>query len=429
MNGAYLRTFFRGSFISLAGTGLFGIVNYLIRRKLSIDLPIAGYGAFYSMFALFALVFGLADIGLTQTGTLMIAASAESPRRREAVFSQLFLLKGASAILCSCGIVVFFEATGRAEQIAPGLLLMMGVFFIFQTLNGTLQALWNGLKKFGTQQVFLLLTSGLTLALLYGAGGAGSLKRVTLCFTAASAAALLGGLLYSQIGGIGRLRPQFRRKICRTLILTGGQIAVSTSLLSFMYYMDTIMLNSLKGPESAGLYNVALPLMQIVQALMVFPSVFLPIAVEMERKGEYAKLLRFVGGALLVTAAAVGPVWAFFHWSSAFLIRILFDAKYIAAAPAATVLCVGLLFFTLGNFLLQIMFCLRKTGIMVVVSAAAAVLNFVLNYVLINRYDVLGAARATLFSYLIFALLTGTALICVLKRRIDVRRDQKLLQQ
>ena len=427
MNGAYLKIFFRGSSVSLAGTGLVGIVNYLVRRKMSIDLPIAEYGAFYSMFALFSLVFALADIGLTQTGTLMIA-SAEDPRRREAVFSQLFFLKGVSSILCSCGIVVFFEASGRAELIAPGLLLM-GVFFVFQTLNGTLQALWNGLKKFGTQQFFYLLTAGLTLALLYGTRGAGTLGKATLCFTIASGAVLLGGLIYSQIGGLGRLRLQFRREICRTLVLTGGQIAISTSLLSFMYHLDTIMLNALRGPESAGMYNVALPLMQIVQALMVFPAVFLPIAVEMERQEEYVKLLRFVGGAVLVTAAAVGPVWGFFHWSGAFLIRILFDAKYVAAAPAATVLCVGLLFFTLGNFLLQIMFCLRKTGVMVAISVAAAVSNFVLNYVLIGRYDFLGAAQATLLSYLIFALLTGAALTYVLKRRIDVQRDQKILQQ
>ena len=130
-----------------------------------------------------------------------------------------------------------------------------------------------------------------------------------------------------------------------------------------------------------------------------------------------------------MTAAAAGPVWGIFHWSSAFLIRFLFDAKYVAAAPAATVLCVGLLFFTLGNFLLQIMFCLRKTGVMVAVSAAVAALNFVLNYVLIGRCGVLGAAQATLLSYLTFALLTGAALTFVLKRRSDARRDQTVLLQ
>ena len=258
-------------------------------------------------------------------------------------------------------------------------------------------------------------------------GGTGTLKRGALCFALASGAALLGGLFYLRVSGIGNLRLLFRWKICRTMVLTGGQIAVSTSLLSFMYYMDTLMLNALRGPESTGLYNVALPIMQIVQALMVFPSVFLPIAVEMERQGEYAKLLRFVGGAVLVTVAAVVPVWCFFHWSSAFLICILFDAKYEAAAPAATVLCVGLLFFTLGNFLQQIMFCLRKTGVMIAVSATAAILNFVLNYIFINRYDVLGAAQATLLSYLIFALLTGASLVYVLKRRSHAQKAQRLL--
>lgn len=421
MNSAYLKTFFRGSSVSLIGTGLFGILNYLIRRKLSIDLSIAEYGTFYGLFALFSLVFGLADVGLTQTGTLMIAAASGAPPRRDAIFSQLFLLKAVSAVLCSCGILWFLRATGRAGSLAPTLLLM-AVFFVFQTLNGTLQALWNALKRFGTQQSFYLLTSGLTLALLR-AGGARTLGRITLCFTLAAGAALLGGLIYSLAGNLGRLHMQFRKKICKALILTGGQIAVSTSLLSFMYYMDTLMLEALRGPESTGLYNVALPLMQIVQALMVFPGVFLPIAVEMERNGEYGKLLRFVGGAVLVTAAAIGPVWGFFRWSGAYLIRILFDAKYVAAAPAATVLCVGLLFFTLGNFLLQIMFCLRKTLVMVVISAAAALLNFVLNYILINRNDFLGAAQATLLSYLSFALLTAAALVYVLERRIHVQQS------
>ena len=421
MNGEYLKTFFRGSSVSLIGTGLFGILNYLIRRKLSIDLSIAQYGTFYALFALYALVFGLADIGLTQTGTLMIAGAADSPPRRDAVFSQLFLLKAVSAVLCACGILWFLRATGRSEYLAGGLTLM-ALYFVLQTLNGTLQALWNGLKKFGTQQAFYLLTSGLTLALLW-AGGARTPGRITLYFTLAAGVALLGGAFCSHMGGSGRLRMQFRKKICKELILTGGQIAISTSLLSFMYYMDTLMLEALRGPESTGLYNVALPLMQIVQALMVFPGVFLPIAVEMERKGEYGKLLRFVGGAVLVTIAAIGPVWGFFHWKSAFLIRILFDAKYVAAAPAATVLCVGLLFYTLGNFLVQIMFCLRKTGVMTGIAAAAALLNFVLNYVLITRNDFLGAAQATLLSYLLFALLTGAALVYVLERRIHVQRS------
>ena len=96
--GAYLKTFFRGSVVSLAGTVLLGATNYLVRRKLSIELAIAEYGAFYGMFALLSMVFGVSDVGLTQSGTLAIAA-ARSRRAIDAVFSQLFMLTGVLALL------------------------------------------------------------------------------------------------------------------------------------------------------------------------------------------------------------------------------------------------------------------------------------------------------------------------------------------
>ena len=88
----YFKTFLRGSAVSLLGTGIFGIVNYLIRRTLCLDLSLADYGSFYGTFALLSMIFGFTDLGLTQTGTLLIAASADDPEKRDRVFSHLFLM-------------------------------------------------------------------------------------------------------------------------------------------------------------------------------------------------------------------------------------------------------------------------------------------------------------------------------------------------
>ena len=412
--GAYLKTFVRGSFISLAGTGLLGVINYLIRRKLSLDLSIADYGTFYSMSALFAMVFGVSDIGLTQSGTLMIAA-AQSRRSRDTVFSQLFMLKGGMGLLCAAGVGLFAALFGGPTLRNP-CLLPLAALFVCQTLNGTLQALWNGRKKYASQQFFLIFIAGLTFSMLWIPGGGPVLRRVAWCFLFPSAVALTAGLIYSRMAGIGAVRLRISRKLCGALFVTGGVMAASSAALTLMYYMDTVMLEALRGPESAGLYNVALPIMQIAQSLMIFPGVFIPIAVEMSRKKEYSRLLSYVVGAIVVAAVAVLPMWGVFHWSGAFLIRLLFDAKYASAAPALAILCAGMVFFTLGNLLLQVMFCLGKVAAAAFVAGFAAFLNIVLNYLLIRRFDICGAAAATFASYAAFAMTIGVVLIRILKR-------------
>ena len=295
-------------------------------------------------------------------------------------------------------------------------MLPLTACFVCQSLNGTLQALWNGRKKYVWQQTYYLFVAVLTLALLYSFGVRTGLGRIASCFMLPAALALALGLACSSIAGIGALRPLVNRKICVSLFVTGGVMAASTASLTFIYYMDTVMLNAIRGPESAGLYNVALPIMQIAQSLMVFPGVFIPIAVEMSRKRDFSKLLSFVIGAIAVAAAAVLPMWWVFHWSGAFLIRLLFDAKYVSAAPALAILCAGMVFFTLGNLLMQIMFCLKRIAVTACITGFAALLNIGLNYFLIRRFDTCGAAAATLASYTAFAMITGIALIRILKR-------------
>jgi O-antigen/teichoic acid export membrane protein len=63
-------------------------------------------------------------------------------------------------------------------------------------------------------------------------------------------------------------------------------VAVSTAGISSIYYLDTLCLTLLRSLDEVAIYNIALPLMQIAQCLMVFPVVFTPIAAEMWAKGD-----------------------------------------------------------------------------------------------------------------------------------------------
>ena len=88
--------------------------------------------------------FGFTDLGLNQSGTVMIAKANEKCQR-DTVFSQLFFIKAFLALLCAVGFIIYYGSTdGRTNWIF--ILSFLG-YFIFQVLNGTLKALWHGEKK------------------------------------------------------------------------------------------------------------------------------------------------------------------------------------------------------------------------------------------------------------------------------------------
>lgn len=410
---SYLKTFLQGSAISLLGAGVLGIVNYLIRRMLCNNMTLADYGIFYSTFALLSLIFVFTDLGLTQSGTVMIASSADEPEKRDTVFTHLFVIKGLLAAVCSIGIFLVFQL--KPISLDWIFLLLFLCYFTGQIILGTLHALWGGQKKFHIQQTAYIAVAVMTITSLFIFNNF-ELRFISICFLVPVAVVLGSGLLYSRFTKSGNLCFRWDKDVCKKLLTMGGLIAITTTLLTIMYYMDTVMLNALQGPESAGLYNVALPIMQIVQAGMIFPGVFLPIAVEMGKNKEYRKLLTFVRYALLFAIAAILPVGLFFHFTSSWLISFLFKPEYTDASHAVTILCLGLIFFTLGNFLFQIMLCLKKTVTMAIVAVICTLINVGLNYYLIRYNGVNGAAIATLISYTVFALFTYIALEYYLKQ-------------
>ena len=116
---SYLKTFLRGSAVSLVGAGILGIANYFIRRTLCNSMSLTDYGIFYSTFSLLSIIFCFTDLGLIQTGTVMIASAAEDHQKRDSIFFHLFLLKGGLALVCAA---VFFWVAPKKSWFGHSLL-------------------------------------------------------------------------------------------------------------------------------------------------------------------------------------------------------------------------------------------------------------------------------------------------------------------
>ena len=184
------------------------------------------------------------------------------------------------------------------------------------------------------------------------------------------------------------------------------------------------MLGKLKGETSVGYYNAALPIMQIVQLIMFLPQVLLPITVDIAAEGDYAKLRRIGRWAVLFTLILAPSAFIFFHFTGGWLIMILFSADYVQAAPAVTLLCCGMVFYTFANFIFQILLSMNAITYLVLVSCITAVANFLLNWTLIPEYDFSGASLATLLSYVIFAILSFGMLEWLVMKKLREKRNE-----
>ncbi len=417
MNSA-VKTFLCGSFISLLGTGFYGVVNYFVRRSLSLQLSEPDYGTFYSAYALLAVLYSFGDLGVTQSATALIAKYEGTPER-DSFFRAHFFFRILIAIIVTLGVCCFSGfLSGRylgTANIYP-FLILSGLFFLM-TLAGAFRSLWNGMKRFTTLQIFMLIQVTLLLAGILYYGRSGSLNAVCLCFAAADLAVLVLQFFYARRHEKISFFRKVEKGIWKELFSLCGWLAVSTTLFSILYYTDTVMLTSMKGVGSSALYNIALPLMQIVQAFMVFPAVLLPIAMDMVKKNDLGGLCRFSLSAVLIAMFAAPVCFLFFRYTGSFLIDFLFSEKYISAAPAVPLLCTGLVFFTLGNFLVQILICLEKTKTIALISVICFVSNLILNYIFIRKWDFTGAAGATMCSYFLFAVCSIMSLAWIIKKR------------
>ncbi len=426
MTESPFKTFLRGSAISLFGTGILGVLNYFIRRTLSIELTEAEYGVFYSTLALLSMIYGYGDLGIAQSGTALIAKNSGTPRQND-FFGAVFFLKIGFGFVAFVGVCCFspFLAEHYLKGAVPLILIFMAAVSFWEMFPSAFRTLWDGLKMFWTFRIFqialslLILTGMLIFVRRFHLAGA---IGVYLVSTMVIAVLLVGYSLFSRTVN---WRFRLTRDIWKELFQLSGWLAVSSALLASLPQLSTVMLTSLKGVNSAAAYNIALPVMQILQSVMIFPAVFLPVAIGMSRQRNFVGLRHFtlcgIGAALL----ALPVTFIFFSWAGEWLIVFLFDGKYRFVAPALPWLCASLVFSTLGQFLVQALVCLGRTRIIASIAICCFLCNIILNWLLIWKFDFVGAAEATFVSYFIFALLCVVFLIAVLQKNIAEKEKEE----
>jgi O-antigen/teichoic acid export membrane protein len=404
-----LRKIARGAGIAIVGM-LLGLLLQLIARLIIARYGLqANYGTFSLALVVLNFAMTVASLGLIQGATRYIAyfrARDDLAKVRGAVSVSLCLTTAASIII---SVVLFFSAEAIALNIFHTLDLVpaLRIFAIglpFFTLINVFTAIFRGFDRVEPQAYFQLMLLNILFLLFLLAVILLNLHFIVVfyAYLAALVLTFVGLILYT----VKKL-PQpvmFSTSKADTSIVKDLLIfslpLLGTAMLSLMiFWTDTLMLGYFKAPETVGLYNAAYPLAYFVSVpLTALALIYIPVASGLysqnlmtELRRDYTILTKWFSFLTL-------PIFLVLCLFPEAVLSLFFGSAYVAAAPALRILSLGFIISNLlgpnGNTLIA----MGESRFIMWSVLATAILNIILNIVLIPPLDIVGAAIASAIS-------------------------------
>lgn len=356
-----------------------------------------------------AVVFGLIDFGRSLSNLTHNPSIMEVHRGKDVatVFGTSLVLKLAGTLLFFG--IVFFSAPWLAETFhvpasalrLASLVLVLGVGYEIGS------ARFEAEDRYVVRNLLMASGPAVGLAAVIILVVSGQYTIHTSIFTTVlSVATMSVGFL---LAWKGPWRLRFDPGTARFMLRYGSILVASTFLTQALIWTDTLILDVLRGPEEAGVYNVAFQLTFVmVTASIAIGVALVPAMSRLAGRGadtglayQRGTLLALLVAGLLAVVYVVLGKWLLGLYGEEFvrgyvplLVLTVFGVAGALAVPAASVLTVH-----------------GKAGTLTVLSLVQAVLNIPLNLWLIGHFGITGAALATT---LVFCV--GTVVLWALVR-------------
>ncbi len=377
--------------------GLGVVVGFLVARHLG---P-AQLGALSYAVALTTLVGAVVSLGLDAVVKRDLLCRPEAAA--EILASSAILRFAAGAI--GAGGLLAVAASGRGGE--PHLLgilaltLLQPAFLMSEVwLQAHLRAKWVAAAQIGA----LVVSSILRLGLIAADAPVTAFAWVVLLELALTAVGIQ--LVARRAGCPIRPRAARRTEMRRLLAESWPLLFAGVAVVVYMK-IDEVMLRHLVGPAAVGLYSAATRLTEIWFFVpTALASSLLPALLRARERGDAAYRLRLQQYFDLSAAAAYAlsiPMALAAPW----VVRLAYGAAFAESAPIVAVHIWSSVFVFLGVARGQWLVNEGLQRFYLASTVAGAVLNVLLNLLLIPRWGGLGAAGATVVSYALAAWLAS----------------------
>lgn len=397
---------------SALGVFVSNLINLVLSFGNSIlltrTLGVVGRGEFAVFAASFGILSLLLGMGLDNSLRYFVARE-QVPRER--ILSTLVVFAGATGVLLLAVVhtnhalfqnEIFLPATRQGVRFE---LTLAGVV-VANMIYGNIASVFAGSRSFKTLNVASVGFSAVSLALYGALLWAKTSGRWTVdsgdVFVAYLAlqlfnAVVLVALAYRQIG----VRPSVRfleAGLVREMLGYAG-LAYAANLAQFLNYrVDIWIVQHFTGSAALGLYALAANLAMMLWILpRATSTVLLPAMAAGEAGAGFREAARLGRLSLAVTVAGAIPLALSAPW----WITLLYGGDFFGAAAPFAILLVGCVPFTLCVIQAGALAGADRQDVNLRASTLGLVFTVVLDFLLIPRYGIGGAAVASTVSYLV----------------------------
>ncbi|MFH1211706.1 MAG: flippase [Candidatus Woesearchaeota archaeon] len=406
-----------GSIFVGVATIITSLISYLFRLFMVRNLSIADYGLFYSMVSIFLFATTFVDFG--RAPAFMKFGSEYLAKNKKGIvkfiinyyfkfkikMSIIFILL---VILCSKFLAQHYFRVEEAFLLFIALGIVYTITDLFFNYLGALFMTFQDQRLYSFYEVSKLSLQLLFLLVFFRAG---------FGIWGAVFAIFLGPLIASAIFYFAFYKRHFP-DFFSIKTNKSSQLIKKISIfakLNLLYllgtyilnYTDTYMLTYFTTLKEVGLYNIAVP----ASKLIIFFStaitlILMPLISALFAKKQIALMNQLVNMVYKLSLFFILPLGIVMILFSNTALALLFTQESVAAATCLQLLTLSNFFAILFFINMNIFNGIGRPKENTKCILAGTVLNIILNFILIPRYGMNGAAFATLLSYIAMCILS-----------------------
>jgi PST family polysaccharide transporter len=366
------------------GPEQFGVYNYAL--------------VFVGMFS------ALSNLGLDG---IVVRNVVRDPARMDTILGTAFFLKfagGIITVIVSVGAIMVLRPGDSVAGWLVGITAVGAIFQAFDTIDFWFQSqVKSKYTVYVRNGAFLIITLVKIILILT--------RSPLIAFACAGLAEIVAGavgLVFTyRLHGYSLNKWRMSLPYAKELLADSWPLICSCLAVGFFMKIDQVMLREMIGSESAGIYAAATRISEIWYFIpIIIVSSVSPAIVDAKKIGEdiyyrrLRKLFQFTAGLAFAIAIPTTVL-------SKYFVLLLFGKSYAAAGPILAVHIWAALFYFLGIVQGPWNVTEGLTNLSLKRTLITAVVNIVLNFILIPKYSGIGAAISTVAAYFCGAFLAN----------------------
>jgi O-antigen/teichoic acid export membrane protein len=209
----------------------------------------------------------------------------------------------------------------------------------------------------------------------------------------------------------------------------GFPLVMADLLTTIVASSDRFVIQYFLNAEAVASYSVAYDLSEYIGMLFASPVqlAIMPIMFEIWVKDGYDRTSEFVSRAIKYSFIIVIPIACGFSVMGEQVITLVASEKYSEAGILVPFIISGVMISSMHFLFFSGLLIQKKSVTLLFINLSGGILNIILNFLLIPRFGILGAAYATLVTYIFILLVTYNISSKYLKINIDWKLISKVL--